>query len=291
MQTKDESFLTPIADVDARRKLIIAAREVINYKLTYVAPAYQVAPQNLYTWLKGSGTLSEDKQFRSMEMYGFYPSGRLLESALHAWVINGPDGAKAAAQVLGYERGILDVSINPAYTHVRGRRRDPNEVVRNFIGVSVQWGLPLSNGKSMPRRLIMTATSGSWTEDSFMEWVKKLFSDRTAKGQTVEIGEEVNVVQKSAETVWRWHFKLREADGSRATTTPNKGLLPFDQDIIGSVKMARESALSVLEDMAPRFKRLAEAVAEQRGTAVSSSDLSLIRRASAVVLAPVPEVN
>jgi len=47
----------------------------------------------------------------------------------------------------------------------------------------------------------------------------------------------------------------------------------------------------VLEDMAPRFKRLAEAVAEQRGTPVSSTDLSLIRRASAVVLAPVPEGN
>jgi hypothetical protein len=291
MQTKDESFLTPIADVDARRELIIAAREVISYKLSYVASAHNLSPQNLYTWLKGSTTLSESLQFRAMGMYGFYPSGRLSDTALHAWVINGLDGAKAAEKILTYEDGIVDVRINPAYTHVRGRRRDPNEVVRNFIGVSIQWALPISSGKSMSRRLIMTATSGTWPEEAFMDWVTQLFAARTAKGQSVEIGDEVNVVQQAAEAIWRWHFKPREADGSRAKTTPNKGLLPFDQDIIGQQKAARESALSVLEDMAPRFKRLADAVADHRGTPVSSTDLSLIRRANAVIAAPAPEVN
>lgn len=289
MHTKDESFLTPIADVETRRQLIIAGREVIKYKISYVAPAYQLATQNYYTWINGkTGALSEERQMRVLEMYGFYPNGRLLDTALHAWEINGQGGALAAAVMLSYETNIADVCINPAYTRVRGRRRDPNEIIRSFIGVSVRWNLPPSSskGKPMQRRLIMTAPSTSWTKDGFMTWAQELFASRMAKGQTITIGDDVNVVLSTAESVWRWNFKLREADGARAKTSPNKGLLPFEQDIIGEAKTARESPLSVLEDMAPRFKRIAETVAEKRGSPISTADLSLMRRASAVLEAP-----
>ena len=292
MHTKDESFLTPIADVEVRRALVVAGREVIKYKISYVAPAYQLATQNYYTWIRGKvNSLSEERQHRVMEMYGFHPSGRLIESALHAWEINGEEGAKAAQLMLSYETDIVDVCINPAYTNIRGRRRDPNEMVHCFIGVSVRWALPVPGGKLMPRRLIMAASSGSWTEDSFMDWVKELFVSRIAKGQKIEIGDDVTVVQDTAESIWRWHSKPREADGSRAKNPPNKGLLAFDQDIIGKSKPARESALSVLEDMTPRFKRLAEAVADQRGTSVSSVDLSIMRRANAVIQATAAEAK
>lgn len=284
MQTEIESVLTPLADVDARRALIVAAKDVIKFKISQVAPAYSIATQNYYTWVSGKNhKLSDKLQFSLMEMYGFYADGRLLETALHAWEINGAEGAAAAKAMLTYENDMVNIRINPAYTHVRGRRRDPSEAVRCFIGVSVQWWLAAPGGKLLPRRLIMAIANASWTEEGFMQWVSELFASKAASGQKVEFGEAVDVAQSAAEAVWRWNFKPREADGSRPRKIPNKGLLPFDQDIIGKESAAKESALSVLQEMAPRFKRLAEANASHRESSVSTVDLSLIRRATAVI--------
>lgn len=284
MQTEIESVLTPLADIEARRALIVAGKEVIKYKISHVAPAYEIATQNYYTWVSGkNGALSEKLQCSLLEMYGFYADGRLLDTALHAWEINGAEGAAAAKVMLTYETDMTNIRINRAYTQVRGRRRDPGEAVRCFIGISVQWRVPAPGGKTLPRRLIMTVANASWTEEGLMQWATELFASKAAAGQKVEIGADVDIAQSAVEAVWRWNYKPREADGSRPRKIPNKGLLPFNQDIIGKEMSAKESALSVLQDMAPRFKRLAEANATARESSVSTADLSLIRRASAVI--------
>lgn len=285
MPTQEKPFLTPIQDADERRRLVLAGRELIKHKLSYVAPQHGISTQNFYVWLKGlSSVMSEERQKSAMAMYGITPSGQLVDSALHAWTVPSKETATAMDTLLTYEQGIIDVHVIPAYSNVRGRRRDPNEILRCFIGLCVRWLLPAPNGKQLQRRLIITLPNNNdWGEDPFIQCVRETFASRVAPGQSVEFEEPIDVVQATAEEIWQWHYKNREANGARVTSAPKKGLLPFDQDIIGKVKPARESAFSVLEDMAPRFKRIADTLAQKCSTQVSAHDLAIVRRANSVL--------
>lgn len=292
MQTEDKTPLT--LTVAERRDLIITAREVIKYKLQHVIPQYGVTPQNLYPWLKDptKTTMSEAKQLTVVQLYGFLPDGSMSPEVLHAWSLSGPDSIQHAEKMLRHERVMEDVRITPAYTSVHARRRDPNEFVRGFVGAYVTWSgsIPaeLSPKKAgapttAPKRLIITVQHSYWGAEDFIAWLAQLTESISGKRPT--INEDLEIYDSAATSVWRWALKPRMATGERATMPPNKGPLPFDQDIVGTPSApAAESALSVLQDIAPRFQILAEAHSKAKGNStLNRHDGALLRRAKNVL--------
>lgn len=289
MQTKIEGAVNSPTDAQAqaseRRTLINAGKQLIDYKSAAVLPAHGVTPQNFYIWMKGTrdSALSDDKQKVVMQLYGFLPSGKLAHLNLHSWMVRGPEQLSCIETMLTHELDVKNVHICPAYTNAHARRRDPTEMQRSFIGTAVTW-MVRDGVTEWPRRLIITVVHDSVPAEKLLSWLsEKAFGPRLAAGESVTIDPAIEVQQSAAQSVWRWNLKARTADGGRATLPPNKGLLAFDEDIIGKPEAATESPLSVLQDMAPRFKRNLESASKAKGKPVHAADLSLMRRADAVL--------
>lgn len=277
MQTTNETSLTP----KERRDLIIAGRNIIKLRMQAVAAAHGITAQNLYAWLKDEtrALLSESKQITALKIFGLTPSGRLSDEHLHAWQLEARL-KEHVPEFLRFETGISDVVIHPAYTtttrDMRFRESTPERVL---IGASVSWTAPRPAGRKASCRLIVTALD--WDSAEFIPWLQDVFAARSRT--KVKVLADIDIVERTAEVIWRCVLRKATINADRITIPPNHGVLPLSTDIIGHVKPPTESAVAVLQDMSKRFAVLARKVQGEDSRPVSPRDSALLRRAQAVI--------
>lgn len=277
MQTTNETTLTP----KERRDLIIAGRNIIKLRMQAVTTAHGITTQNLYTWLKDEtkNTLAESKQVTALKIFGLLPSGRLSEDCLHAWQLE----ARLKEHVddfLRYETDISDVVIHPAFTSttldMRFRDSEPERIL---IGASVSWTAPRPAGRKATCRLIVTALD--WDTSEFIPWLQGVFAARSRT--KVKVQAEIDVVERTAEVIWRCVLRKSTISAERVTIPPNRGVLPLSTDIIGHHQKPTESAVAVLTDMTERFAVLSRKAQGDTNARPAPRDAALLRRAQAVI--------
>ncbi len=269
-----------------RRAFASAGKELTRLHVAAAAAEHNVTPQNIYTWLNGTEkSLSHERQLIVLKMFGLTSLGQLATGVTHAWVISGSPGtdkespqAPMAELLLSRETLMRNLKINLAYMVTTSGTQ--------LIGAEVCWEAPHANGTRTELRqfrLALTALANTWADDEFVAWLLAVFAPKSVtKFSKKDLGR-IEVSSTSATIVWRYYLSSqRLVGGKRAMTPPRKSLLPFNQDLVDA-QSAKESPVSVLEDMVPRFKELITESASNRGVRVGPRDLGLVRRANDVL--------
>jgi hypothetical protein len=281
MQAKQKPILIELLTEGERREAARAAKEIVRLQLSVAAPANGILTQNIYTWIRGrAGTLGEDRQMVLLNMFGITPYGQIATGVTHSWVVSGPEQAPLVEKMLERETDLQNLSIKLAYVDV--------SEMRKFVGAELRWEAALANGKRSDmreRRLILTAMAGSWVDENFKSWLVKLFESKTDTRISLKKLEQEPIVISiaSATNIWRYFNPVdRMVGGKRPMSTPRKVLMPLTQDVVDE-QSAKESPVTLLQDITPRFQALAESNAQARDQRISTHDLALLRRAKNVL--------
>lgn len=247
-------------DLDARRKLVAAAKKITEMRLDSVTTDFGIQKQNLYSLLTGRKvTIGVANQFLVMRNYGFDESGQLL-AVLHAWVVNEWSDFELVKDCLEHEKGIKQAVCQPVVCMLRELE---------FVGVYLRFK---AAGSSKERRLLITANDNGFEELGFKAALEK------ALGVSIEVEKSIAISSQCARNVFRWKYGRSTRRKTAVAVPPKKALYSYDFDF-AQTECVKESAETILELMLPRFERLSVENAKLRAMKQSSWDTNLISRA------------